>query len=72
MLKEELCLWFAAKEEGKGEGKLSWHLSPTPLLTAADFSASLSFVFKISSLKPGQKFPATAYSDTEFSSPLLF
>lgn len=40
--------------------------------TDANFGASLSFIFKTSSLKLAQKFPATAYSDIEFSSPLLF
>ena len=43
-----------------------------PLPTDADFGASLSFIFKTSSLKPAQKFPATAYFGIEFSSPLLF
>jgi len=40
--------------------------------TDANFGASLSFIFKTSSLKPAQKFPATAYSGIGFSSPLLF
>lgn len=36
------------------------------------FRCLLKLPFKTSSLKPAQKFPATAYSDIKFSSPLLF
>lgn len=47
------------------------HTTPPPP-TDADFGASLSFIFKTNRLKTAQKFPATAYSDIEFRSPLLF
>lgn len=40
--------------------------------TGADFGAAFSFIFKTSSLKPAQKFPAPAYSDTEKLAPHCF
>lgn len=42
------------------------------LPTRADFGAAFSFSFKTSRLKPAQKFPAPAYTDTKKLAPRCF
>lgn len=53
-------------------GRMEVRRAIPDLPTSADFGAAFSFSFKTSRLKPAQKFPAPAYTDTKKLAPCCF